>query len=124
MSDIDKVNTIEQEISTVQEQLRLGPGFHAADQPHIVDVLSSLDRHLAHWRPESVDIRVSVKERDTPNQRTTLELWLPGWHPLLAHSQEREIEAALIDVRKVMIREIEEERSRREPHKGSAHQIR
>ena len=112
-----------QQIATVvASQLRLGPGFHERDREHVVAALESLDRHLARWRPERVDLRVSVKERETLNQRVTLEIWVPGCNPLIANSHERNIDHALIEVRKVIVREIEEERSRREPHKGSAHQ--
>jgi hypothetical protein len=117
------MSDIEQSVNAVADRLRLGPGFHEKDHTKVVETLSSLDRHLAHWRPEALDLRISVKDRDTLNQRVTLEIWLPGWHSLLAHYQDRDLGHALVEVRKVMVREIEEERSKHEPHKGSAHQV-
>lgn len=115
------MSDIEQRANIVELQLRLGPGFHKSDLERVIGALESLDRHLAHWRPQTVDLRISVKGRETLDQRVTLEVWLPGWNALLANSNDRDLDCALIEVRKVMVREIEEERSRREPHKGSAH---
>jgi hypothetical protein len=104
----------------LDERLRLGAGFAAADRAHVLDILSSLDRHLAHWSPDRVDLEISVKDRRGPEQKVTLEAWLPGWQPLVATSAGRELDHALVDVRKDMIRRIEDEKTRRGPHKGRA----
>ncbi len=104
----------------LDERLRLGAGFAAAERAHLLDILSSLDRHLAHWGPERVDLEISVKHRRGPEQKVTLEAWLPRWHSLVATSAERELDHALVDVRKDMIRQIEDEKTRRAPHKGRA----
>lgn len=113
-----------QTANVVATRLRLGPGFHERDFERVIGSLESLDRHLAHWRPETIDLRISVRGRETLSQRITLEIWLPGCNSLLANSNERDLDHALIEVRKVIAREIEDERSRREPHKGGAHQVR
>lgn len=55
--------------TTVEERPRLGAGFGVADQDHVVELLSALGRHLARWRPEDVDLEVSVKNRDGPEQK-------------------------------------------------------
>ncbi|HUK69584.1 MAG TPA: hypothetical protein VLW50_12675 [Streptosporangiaceae bacterium] len=102
----------------LDERLRLGAGFGADDRAHVLDILSSLDRHLAHWSPERVDLAISVKDRRGPEQKVILEAWLPRWPPLVATSAGRDLDHALTDVRKDIIRRIEDEKTRRAPHKG------
>jgi hypothetical protein len=104
----------------LEERLRLGAGFGAEDRGHVLEILSALSRHLAHWNPEQVDLEISVKNRGGPEQKVTLEAWLPGWPSLVATSADRDLDRALIDVRKDMIRQIEDEKAKREPHKGRA----
>jgi hypothetical protein len=45
-------------------------------------------------------------------QRVMLEVRLPRWPPLIAHYSGTNLDHALVEVRKLMIREIEEERER------------
>jgi ribosome-associated translation inhibitor RaiA len=102
------------------ERLRLGAGFSAEDRGHVLEVLSALNRHLAHWSPEQVDLEMSVKNRGGAEQKVTLEAWLPRWPSVVATSTERDLDHALIDVRKDMIRQIEDEKTRRELNKPRA----
>jgi len=102
------------------ERLRLGAGFGAQDRDHVLDSLSALDRHLAHWSPERVDLEISVRNRGGAEQKVTLEAWLPGWPSLVAASADRELDHALVDVRKELIRQVEDEKDKREPHKARA----
>ena len=67
---------------TLDERLRLGAGFAAADRPRILRALSALAPHLSGWEHDQGDL-----------------------------------DHALADVRRDLIRRIEEERSRREPRK-------
>ncbi len=97
----------------VAERLRFGSGFSAEDQDHVLEILSALDRHLAHWAPRQVDLEISVKSRGGPEQKVTLEAWLPGRPPLVATFADRELDHALIGVRKEMIRLIEDDKSKR-----------
>ncbi|HEY7144155.1 MAG TPA: hypothetical protein VH637_07910 [Streptosporangiaceae bacterium] len=99
------------------EQLRLGAGFGQADQSHVLEILSSLGRHLAHWRADRVDLEISVKDRDGAEQKVTLEAWLPGRPSLVATSAGRDLDHALVEVRKEMIRQVEEEKARLGAHK-------
>ena len=99
---------------TIEERLRLGAGFSAKEQDHVVELLSALDRHLTRRRPEDVDLEVSVKNRDGPEQKVTLEAWIPGWPSLVATSTDRDLDHALVTVRKDMIRRIEDEKAKRE----------
>ena len=51
---------------TLDEHLRLGAGFAAADRPRILRALSALTPHLSGWEHDRVDLEVSLKpvERD------------------------------------------------------------
>jgi hypothetical protein len=58
---------------TLDEHLRLGAGFAAADRPRILRALSALTPHLSVWEHDRVDLEVSLKpvERD-------------GWSPFFS----------------------------------------
>jgi hypothetical protein len=100
---------------TLAERLRLGVGFAAADRPRVLGALSALAPHLSGWEPDQVDLEVSLKDTGGPDQKVTLQAWLPERVHLVATSHERELDHALADVRKDLIRQIEDERTRREP---------
>ena len=102
--------------STLEENLRLGAGFAAADRPRILGALSALEPHLSGWEHE-VDLEVSLKDTEGPDQKVTLQAWLAGRAHLVATSHERDLDHALAEVRRDLIRQIEDERSRREPRK-------
>jgi hypothetical protein len=94
------------------ERLRLGFGFGASHRRHVLDLLSGLERHLARWDPEQVDLEISVKDRRGPEQKVTFEAWLPKWPPLIASSTVRDLDQAVIEVRKEMIRQIEDRKAK------------
>jgi ribosome-associated translation inhibitor RaiA len=98
------------------ERLRLGFGFSAAHRDHVLGLLSSLDRHLARWDPDQVDLEISVKDRHGPEQKITLEAWLPKWPPLVAHSTITDVDQAVVEVRRELIRQIEDEKAKRGPN--------
>ncbi len=100
---------------TLEERLRLGVGFAATDRPRVLGALSALAPHLAGWEHDQVDLEVSLKDTGGPDQKVTLQAWLAGRAHLVATSHERDLDHALADVRKDLIRQIEDERSRREP---------
>lgn len=93
------------------ERIHLGLGFHQVDRELVVSTLAALNRHLDRWRPESVDVHVSVKGRDGQEQCVTLEIRLPRRPPLVVHVGDPNIDRALVEARKRMIRELEEVRS-------------
>lgn len=101
--------------SILEERLRLGAGFTLEDQGHVLEILSPLSRHLAHWSPEQVDLELSLKNRGGPEQKVTLEAWLPRWPPLVATSVDRELDRALMEVRREMIREIQDQKAKHDP---------
>ena len=107
----------------VAERLRFGSGFSAEDQDHVLEILSALDRHLADWAPRQVDLEISVKSRGGPEQKVTLETWLcRAGRRLVATFADRELDHALIGVRKEMIRLIEDDKSKRGLPKARAPQ--
>ena len=102
----------------LDERLRLGAGFGAADRRHVLELLSSLTRHLARWKPEKVDLEISVKDRGGPEQKVTLEALLPGLEVVVATAASRELDHAVIEARKELIRQVDDEKDKRSDHKG------
>ena len=45
--------------AALEEHLRLGAGFAAADRPRILEALSALAPHLSGWEHDQVDLEVS-----------------------------------------------------------------
>jgi hypothetical protein len=102
---------------TLEEHLRLGAGFTAADRLRILGALSALAPHLSGWEHDQVALEVSLKDIEGPDQKLTLQAWLAGRAHLVATSHKRDLDQALAEVRSDLIRQIEDERSRREPRK-------
>jgi len=102
----------------LDERLRLGAGLGDADHQHVLDLMSSLSRHLARWNPDKVDLQISVKDRGGPEQKVTLEAQLPGLAMVVATAAHRDLDHALIEARKELIRQIDDEKARRSDQKG------
>jgi hypothetical protein len=100
---------------TLEEHLRLGAGFAPADLPRILGALSALAPHLSGWEHDQVDLEVSLKDTEGPDQKVTLQAWLAGRAHLVSTSHQRDLDHALAEVRRDLIRQMEDERSRREP---------
>jgi ribosome-associated translation inhibitor RaiA len=105
----------------LDERLRLGAGFGAADRRHVLELLSSLTRHLARWKPEKVDLEISVKDRGGAEQKVTLEALLPGLGVVVATSASRELDHAVIEARKELIRQVDDEKAKRSGHNSHPH---
>ena len=58
---------------TLEEHLRLGAGFAAADRPRILEALSALAPHLSGWEHDQVDLEVSLKDTEGPDQKVTFK---------------------------------------------------
>jgi len=101
----------------LEEQLRLGTGFGSADGTRVLRALAGLAPHLAGWNPEQVELEVSVKEREGRDRRVTLEARLAGWPRIVATSHQDDLDRALTEVRDDLIRQIEDAKTRRDPHK-------
>jgi ribosome-associated translation inhibitor RaiA len=101
--------------ASVDISLRVGGGVRPDERPGIVDGFSSLDSRLRSFRSDAVDLELTVKERDTPSQRTTLEADISGWPRLVATSTQTTMSQALAEVRDDLIRQITDHKNRMEP---------
>ena len=100
---------------TIQERLRLVPEFRTDEREGILDVLfGRLERRLAHWQPEQVELELSVKERDKPGQRTVLECWISGVPRMVATSTEADLDRAVVEVRDDLFRQLNRYLTKRE----------
>lgn len=100
---------------TVADNLRLEYGVRQDEFDHVVEVLDRLDERLRSFRAEAVELKLSVKERDEPSQRTTLEAIIAGRPIIVATSEQEDFDAALAEVRDDLIRQITDAKNRTEP---------
>jgi ribosome-associated translation inhibitor RaiA len=101
--------------SIVDQTLRIAGGVEPAERAGIVEHWSSLDHRLRSFDPSAVELQLTVKERDTPSQKATLEAWIAGFPRLVATSSRTDFDAAMIEVRDDMIRRISDTKQRTEP---------
>jgi ribosome-associated translation inhibitor RaiA len=103
---------------TLDEHLRLGVGFAAADRRRVLRALAALVPHLSGWEHDQIDLEVAMKDTGGRGQKLTLQAWLAARTHLVATSEERDLDHALAEVRRELIRQIEDERSRRKPREA------
>jgi ribosome-associated translation inhibitor RaiA len=89
-------------------QLRLGDGFTDAERDRVVSRLEKLNRRLRKFPADGTDLLLTVKERGTASQKVTLECGLPHFPPLVATSNEPDLQAALMEVREDLWRLIDD----------------
>ena len=97
------------------DRLRLGTGFSESERPGIIGRLSALDRRLGSFPEDSLDLELSIKEREGADQRVTLECWMAGQSRLVSTSATSSLQDALTEVRDDMIRQIGDATTRQEP---------
>lgn len=95
--------------------IRVGAGFVAKERPFVMDSLSGLAPHLGRWDPRDVNIDVSLQDRGGNEQRVTLRTRLPGLPPLVAVAENPDINHALGEAKRELIRQLEHQKSAREP---------
>jgi ribosome-associated translation inhibitor RaiA len=95
--------------------LHVGVGFTAKDRPHVLEELATLGSHLGRWDPQGVSLEVSLQDRGRREQRVTLRTTLPGLPPLVSVAANRDITRALHEARRELIRQLEHQKSAREP---------
>ena len=98
--------------------IHVGAGFVAKERPHVLEALSTLAPHLGRWDPSEVDIEVTLQDRGGKEQRVTLRTSLPGRSPLVAVADNPDLTRALCDAKRELIRQLEHQKSAREPMKN------
>jgi hypothetical protein len=102
-------------MSDYAERLRVVPEFRADERDHLVALLfGRLERRLAHWRPDQVELELSVKDRGVPGQRTVLECWISGAPRQVATSTLSDLDQAVVEVRDDLFRLLNRYLTRRE----------
>lgn len=105
----------DREVASVASALRVAHGVTAAERDRIVDSWGRLDSRLRSFAAGTVELQLTVKERDTPSQRTTLEAWIAGRPRLVATSDQVNLDEAMTEVREDLIRQIADAKERTEP---------
>jgi ribosome-associated translation inhibitor RaiA len=99
---------------TVADSLRLGAGFQPDERDRMVDLLGRLDERMRSL-PDDSQLELSMKERGEASQRTVLSLRAPGWPHLVGTSAEQDLQAAVIEVRNDLVRQISDQKNSNEP---------
>jgi hypothetical protein len=95
--------------------LHVGVGFKDKEHPYVLEALSTLGPHLGRWDPHDVVVDVSLQDRGGKGQRVTLRTSLPGLPPLIAVGDDPDLTRALGEAKHELIRQIEHQKSEREP---------
>ncbi|MDP8962108.1 MAG: HPF/RaiA family ribosome-associated protein [Actinomycetota bacterium] len=93
--------------------IRLGAGFSNSEREEVLARFSKLNRRLRRFRPDAVDLELSVKGRDTNEQQVILDARIAGFDPFLATSREPVLKDALNDVRDDIWRQIDDALNKR-----------
>ena len=101
--------------ASLEANLRLGKGLREQDRERVLRRLAGLDARLRSFRADAVDLLLTVKERETHSQRTTLEATIAGWPRLVATSVRAGLDEALAEVGGELVRQLTEVKTRREP---------
>ena len=96
------------------ETVRLGGGFSEGDRPLIAATLSQLLGRVA-TSDQVWELELSVKDREAPGQRVTLEAWVVGKDRLVATSDEQDLRAGLNEGGADLLRQFSKARDRRTP---------
>lgn len=102
--------------------LHLATGFLSSERGWVVERLAALGSRLRSFRDDQIDLEISVKDRQGVEQRVTLECWInrtPRVH-VVATSSERDLPAALNEVRDELVRQVDEAKTRTEPRGNRA----
>jgi ribosome-associated translation inhibitor RaiA len=106
-----------QEPDVIADRLHLTTGFLSSERDWVVRRLAALGSRLRSFPDTQIDLEISLKERRGTDQRVTLECWInrtPRLH-LVSTSVERELAAALNEVRDDLIRQVDDAKTRTEP---------
>jgi len=99
----------------VSANLRLEHGVAPAEFDHVVETFAKLDHRLRSFDGQTIELRLHVKERDTPSQHTTLEAHVASHPRFIATSSRTEFDQALAEVRDDMVRQLTDAKTITEP---------
>jgi hypothetical protein len=111
------MNAPRQESNVIAERLHLATGFLSCEREWVIRRLAELGSRLRSFQDTRIDLAISLRERRRAGQRVTLECWIdrtPRLH-LVSTSMERELAAALNEVRDDLIRQVDDARTLAEP---------
>ena len=106
--------------SSVTDALELVNGVAPEEFDRVAALLGRLDDRLRSFPAGAVKLHLSVKQRDLPGQRATLEASIEGLHRIAATSDRPDFEAAIAEVRDDLIRQITDTKNRAEPRNNRA----
>lgn len=101
--------------ATVDGQLRVGAGFTEDERAGIVRRFASLDARLRRFAAVDVDMELSIKDRERPGQKVTLECWIARMTRMVATSHHDDLDAALTEVRDDLRRQVNDATTMTEP---------
>lgn len=102
-------------MSIVEERLRIVPEFRSDEEDHLRQLMTSkLERRLSRFDAEQVELELSMKGRDTSDQRTVLEAWISGLPRFVATSSELDRDKAVKEVRDDLHRQIDKHVTKQE----------
>src|ERR1700754_3794824 len=99
--------------ATVELCLRVGAGFSQGDRAWIAEQFGPLDARLASFDADSTELEISVKDRQSPGQKVTLECWTHHLDKIVTTSSEDDLHAAIMDVRDDLRRRLTDAKGRR-----------
>ena len=108
--------------ASLEASLRLGNGLTEHDRQRVLRRLSGLDARLRSFRADAVDLLVTVKERKTRSQRTTLVAMIANQPRLVASSVRTGLDEALAEVSGELARRLTDAKTRREPSHRHHHE--
>jgi ribosome-associated translation inhibitor RaiA len=101
--------------ASLEANLRLGKGLNEHDRDRVLRRLAGLDARLRSFRADAIELLLTVKERETPSQHTTLEATIANRPRLVATSVRAGLDEALTEVGSELARQLTEVKTRREP---------
>lgn len=92
-----------------EDRLRVVPEFRPDEHERVRTLLldGRLARRLSCWDPGDVELEISVKNRDTDEQRMALECWIAKVPRMVATSTRHDLEAAVLECRDDLHRQVD-----------------
>lgn len=110
-----------QDRATLDRCVRLGHGFADQERSWVLRRLAGLEPRLRPFAEQDISLLISVKERETPSQRITLEAVVGHLPVMVATSRHAVLGHALAEVRDDLARQLRDAKTRREPVHGRHH---